>query len=295
MVGKALEVGWRHFDSACDYGNEVAVGAGLAHGMKVAGVKREDIFVTSKLWNTFHHPDHVELACRKTLKDLNLDYLDLYLIHFPIPLKYVPVETRYPPEWTHEVGGVMEEPDEKYTLGQTWAAMERLVDLGLVRNIGVANFNAALLLEVSKTARIQPAVNQIELHPHLSQKRLVDFCQKRGVVVTGFSPLGSSGYVEIGMDRGQSVGLLQDPKIVAIAERHGKSPAQVLLRWGVQRGTAVIPKTSSAGRLRENLDIFDFELTAEDMDAIYALNRDMRYNDPGVFCKGMGGDYPIWD
>jgi len=148
---------------------------------------------------------------------------------------------------------------ERCTLGDTWAAMERLVEKGLVRNIGVANFNAGLLLEILKTAKIQPAVNQIELHPHLNQKRLVQFCKDKGKAVTGYSPLGSSGYVEIGMDRGQSVGLLQNPSVLEIAARVGKTPAQVLLRWGVQKGNAVIPKTSSVARLRENKDLFGFE------------------------------------
>ncbi|GMH94562.1 hypothetical protein TL16_g12941 [Triparma laevis f. inornata] len=146
-----------------------------------------------------------------------------------------------------------------------------------------------------KKSKIKPAVNQIELHPHLSQNRLVEFCKGKGITVTGFSPLGSGSYVELGMDNGQGIGLLQDPLILSLASKHSKSPAQILLRWGVQRGTAIIPKTSSERRLRENLDLFDFELEEEDVEGIEGLNRNMRYNDPGVFCKGMGGDYPIWD
>ena len=295
VVSEAVQQGWRHFDSACDYGNEIEVGKGLALGRAASGVERKDLFVTSKLWNTFHLPDHAEMACRKTLEDLDLDYLDLYLIHFPIPLKFVPIAARYPPEWTEEVGGVMVPAQERCTLGDTWAAMERLVEKGLVRNIGVANFNAGLLLEILKTAKIQPAVNQIELHPHLNQKRLVQFCKDKGKAVTGYSPLGSSGYVEIGMDKEQSVGLLQNPSILEIAARVGKTPTQVLLRWGVQRGTAVIPKTSSVTRLRENKHLFGCEQKKREIEAIDGLDRKMRFNDPGVFCKGMGGDYPIWD
>ena len=181
------------------------------------------------------------------------------------------------------------------TIQQTWAAMENLVEKGLVKNIGVANFNAALLLQLLQTAKIKPAVNQIELHPRLQQSRLVSFCQSRGIQVTGFSPLGSTGYVQIGMDRGEGVGLLENPDILSIASKHSKSPAQVLLGWGTQRNIAVIPKCSSLNRLKENLDVLDFKLDEEDMEKIAALDRNLRYNDPGVFCKGMGGDYPIWD
>lgn len=154
----------------------------------------------------------------------------------------------------------------------------------------------SLLAQTPLTSLVtQPAVNQIELHPHLSQRRLVDFCKAKGIAVTGFSPLGSGSYVELSMDQGRGVGLLKDPAVLSIASKHGKTPAQVLLRWGVQRGNAVIPKTSSAARLAENLDVFGFELEGEDMEALYGLNLNARYNDPGVFCKGMGGDYPIWD
>lgn len=161
-------------------------------------VKRSDLFVTSKLWNTYHRPEHVEAACRKTLADLGLDYLDLYLIHFPIPLKFVPFETRYPPEWTHDPSGENVMVPDPVSISETWSAMESLVEKGLVKDIGVANFNAALILELLKKSKIKPAVNQIELHPHLSQDRLVEFCKAKGIAVTGFSPLGSGSYIELG-------------------------------------------------------------------------------------------------
>ncbi|GMI45239.1 hypothetical protein TrCOL_g4006 [Triparma columacea] len=299
MVSLALQNGWRHIDSACDYGNEVEVGQGIRDGLAAANLARSDVFVTSKLWNTYHSPSHVEAACRKTLTDLGLDYLDLYLIHFPIPLKFVPFDKRYPPEWVHdpdsETENVMVPDPTSPTIHETWAAMESLVEKGLVKNIGVANFNAALLLQLMQKATIKPCVNQIELHPRLQQSRLLKFCQDHGVQVTGFSPLGSASYVQIGMDRGQGTGLLSEPAVVEIAEKYGKSTAQVMLRWGVQRGTAVIPKCSSEERLKENLNVLDFVLDDEDEGKIRELDRNLRYNDPGVFCKDMGGDYPIWD
>ena len=211
----------------------------------------------------------------------------------------MPFGKRYPPEWIHDPSSSTENtmvPDPtKPTIGDTWSAMENLVKKGLVKTIGVANFNAALLLQLLQTATIKPSVNQIELHPRLQQSRLLSFCASHDIAVTGFSPLGSTGYVQIGMDRGEGVGLLDNPSITAIAEKHGKTPAQVLLGWGAQRGTAVIPKCSSLGRLRENLNVMDFRLDEEDFRVIGELDKNWRYNDPGVFAVGMGGDYPIWD
>ena len=164
VVSKALEIGWRHVDSACDYGNEKEVGEGIAEAMGKHGIKREDLFVTSKLWNTYHSPEHVEAACRKSLDDLGLDYLDLYLIHFPISLKFVPFEDRYPPEWVHDPSSKTENVmvPADVPIADTWRAMESLVAKGLVKNIGVANFNASLLLQLMKTAKIKPAMLQIE-------------------------------------------------------------------------------------------------------------------------------------
>lgn len=277
MVSLALQNGWRHIDSACDYGNEKEVGLGISDGLKSANLTRSDIFVTSKLWNTYHSPTNVESALRRTLKDLGLDYLDLYLIHFPIPLKFVPFDKRYPPEWVHDpdVEGedkMIEDPTRP-TIGETWKAMEELVRKGLVKNIGVANFNSALILQVLQTATIPPSVNQIELHPRLQQDRLLEFCKGKGIAVTGFSPLGSTGYVQIGMDRGEGVGLLENEVVVEISQKHSKTPAQVLLRWGTQRGHAVIPKCSSLNRLIENLSSTDFNLDDEDMERIGKLDR----------------------
>ena len=268
--------------------------------MKELNLSRKEVFITSKLWNTYHHPDHVEAACRKTLKDLNVDYLDLYLIHFPIPLKFVPFEKRYPPEWVHDPSSktqnVMIAEESGVTIAETWAAMESLLKKGLVKNIGVANFPAVLILELLKTAKVLPAMNQVELHPYLSQTRLIDFCKSKGINVTGFSPLGSAGYVEIGMDCNESrgPGLLHEPLIKELAVKYGRSPAQILLRWGVQRGTAVIPKTSSVARMIENRDLYNWDIEEGDMARIFELNKDWRFNDPGEFCKGMGGDYPLY-
>merc|ERR1712183_98457 len=225
-----------------------------------------------------------------SLIDLGLEYLDLYLIHFPISLKYVPIETRYPPEWVHDPNATNPKMElETVPITETWGAMEELVAAGIVKNIGVANFRAALLMELLKTAKIGPQVNQFEVHPFLIEEQLIDYCQRVGVAVTGFSPLGAGSYVSIGM-AGDAETVLKSKVVVDIAASVSKSPAQVVLRWAIQRGISVIPKSTNPERLRENLDLFSFELSEGDMTRISGLHRGRRYNDPGVFCKGMGCD-----
>ncbi len=295
-VVEAVRAGYRHFDSAADYANEQQTGEGLARAVADGLVAREDLWITSKLWNTFHAAEHVEEACRKTLSDLGLDFLDLYLIHFPIALQYVPIEERYPPEWV--VDPEAETPQMERApvpLHETWAAMEALVDKGLVKRIGVCNYNSALLHDLMAYARIKPAMLQIEAHPYLTQERLIRLAGDYGIDVTAFSPLGAQSYFELGMaDREES--LLGAAPVMVAAEAHGKTPAQVLLRWGVQRGTAVIPKTSRPERMRENIAIDDFELSAVEMAAISALNLNRRFNDPGTFTEAAFGTFhPIYD
>lgn len=296
VVREAVETGYRHLDCACDYGNEAEVGQGLREVFESGTVKREDLWVTSKLWNTYHAREHVRPACERTLKDLGLDYLDLYLIHFPIALKYVPFDLRYPPEWVQDPAA--EAPCMEFArvpLSETWAGMEQLVRDGLVRNIGVCNYNTGLLADLLNYAEIPPAVLQVESHPYLVQEKLFRFCREHDIAYTAFSPLGALSYFSLGMaSEDQSV--IRNPVITSIAERLGRTPAQVLLRWGVQRGTAVIPKTSRRERMEENLAIGDFELTAEDMAAITGLDRHLRFNDPGDFGPAAFNTFrPIYD
>ncbi|MDB5312892.1 MAG: aldo/keto reductase, diketogulonate reductase [Gemmataceae bacterium] len=296
LVQQAIRVGYRHLDSACDYGNEAEVGAGLRAALADGLCRRDELWVTSKLWNTYHAREHVRPAVERTLRDLGLDFLDLYLVHFPIAQRFVPFERRYPPGWFFDPDA----PDPRMEfarvpLAETWAALEELVDIGLVRHIGVCNYGTAMLSDLLNSARIPPAVLQVEMHPYLTQEKLLRFCREMGIAVTAFSPLGAPSYVPLGMaDSGESV--MDQPVVLAAARRHGKTPAQVALRWGVQRGTAVVPKTERPDRLVENLAIFDFELSAEEMAAIGALNRDRRFNDPGVFCeKAFNTFCPIYE
>jgi len=260
-------------------------------------VKREDLFIVSKLWNTFHRPEHVKMAVKKSLADLGLEYLDLYLIHFPIPLKFVAIEARYPPEWIHDptAANPCMAPDETVTYQQTWQAMEELVEEGLVRNIGCCNIGVSMMRQVLQYCKVRPAVLQVEMHPFNSQEKLHRFCREQEIQVMAFSNLGAASYVELGMATAEDSCL--SPQIVQdLAKKYNKSAGQVVLRWGVQRGTAVIPKTAKKERLAENMGLFDFNLTEEEMEGINALNKNKRFNDPGHFCEAaFGGFYPIYE
>lgn len=296
LVHAAIEAGYRHLDSAADYGNEKEAGEGIKSALAAGLCQREDLWVTSKLWNTYHRPEHVRAACEKTLSDLGLDYLDLYLIHFPIALKFVDFDVRYPPEWFFDPDAEAPRMEiDPVPLHQTWAAMEDLKASGLVKHIGVCNYNSALLHDLMAYAKQKPEVLQVEAHPYLTQERLIKLAQDYGMTVTAFSPLGALSYVSLDMAT-ENESVLEMEAVKVAAARLGKTPAQVVLRWGVQRGTAIIPKTARRGRLKENLALFDFELNAEEMQAISALNRNRRFNDPAVFCEAAFNTfYPIYD
>ncbi|MEM7559579.1 MAG: aldo/keto reductase [Planctomycetota bacterium] len=296
MVYEAIKQGYRHLDSACDYGNEKEAGEGIARAIGDGLCTREELWITSKLWNTFHRAEHAPAAMEKTLTDLGLDYLDLYLVHFPIALKHVPIEERYPPGWFFDPDA--ENPcleADVVPIAETWQAMEALYAEGNAKHIGVCNFGTSLLRDLLSYAKVPPTVLQVESHPQLVQAKLVRFCQEHNIAYTAFSPLGSSSYVELGMaTEGDS--LLGNQAVGEIASKHERTPAQVLLRWGVQRGTAVIPKTSRKDRLAENLSVFDFELSEEEMSTISAMDAGRRFNDPGVFCdQAFGTFFPIYE
>ncbi|KAJ7631730.1 NADP-dependent oxidoreductase domain-containing protein [Mycena polygramma] len=283
-VYNAIKAGYRLFDGACDYGNEKEAGEGVRRAISEGLVKREDLFITSKLWNTFHAKEHVHALAKKQLAAWGLEYFDLFLIHFPIALKYVDPAERYPPEWFGPDGKTVHLQDTP--LQETWTAMEELVDAGLVKNIGISNCQGSLLIDIFRYARFKPQVLQVELHPYLTQEPLLALAKSLGVAVTAYSSLGPQGYYEISLDHGAS-SLLSLELVKSIASKHNKSPAQVLLRWATQRGTAVIPKSDIKQQYLENLEIQSFTLEPEEMKAISGLNCNLRMNDPADIDKRL--------
>jgi alcohol dehydrogenase (NADP+) len=247
----ALEAGFRHLDCAERYRNEREVGSALQAALAAGAFAREDIFVTTKLWNSNHRPERVEPACEASLERLGLNYLDLYLIH--TPFAFQPGDDQDPRD---QNGNVLYDHD--VTLLDTWKALEALVDDGKCRAIGLSDVGLNELKSSYESARIKPAVVQVESHPYLPEMELLEFCKEKGIVLLAFAPLG----------HGMRPGLLEDPVISAIAARVGKTPAQVLLAWAVQRGTAVLTTPKSAARARESFDI-----SALPQDALDEMNR----------------------
>ena len=234
----ALEAGFRHFDCAERYRNEREVGESLQEGLAAGGIGRDDLFVTTKLWNTNHRPERVAPAFDASLNRLRLDYLDLYLIH--TPFAFQPGDEQDPRD---QDGNVVY--DSGITLFETWSAMEDLVDRGRCGAIGLSDISLNELLPLYEAARIKPSVIQVESHPYLPETELLKFCKEKGIVLLAFAPLG----------HGARPGPIEDPVITAIAARVGKTPAQVLLAWAVQRGTAFLTTPRSAARAKENFDI----------------------------------------
>jgi alcohol dehydrogenase (NADP+) len=271
----ALEAGFRHFDCAERYGNEREVGKalqeGLAGGGPGGGITREDIFVTTKLWNSNHRPERVEPAFEASLVRLGLKYLDLYLIH--TPFAFQPGDNQDPRD---QNGNVLY--DQGVTLLDTWKALEALVDHGKCRAIGLSDITLDMLKPIYESARIKPAVVQVESHPYLPETELLEFCKERGIVLLAFAPLG----------HGMKPGLLEDPVISAIAARVGKTPAQVLLAWAVQRGTALLTTPRSAARAKENFDIS--RLPEDALDEINRIQTRQRLNP--VVNTGVPGFIP---
>ncbi|KAH8899417.1 Aldo/keto reductase [Thozetella sp. PMI_491] len=282
VVYNAIKAGYRLFDGACDYGNEVECGQGVARAIKEGLVKREELFIVSKLWNTFHEAERVEPIVRKQLADWGLEYFDLYLIHFPVALEYVDPSVRYPPGW--HVDGDSKVSRSNATIQETWGAFEKLVASGLSRSIGISNFQAQLVYDLLRHAKIPPATLQIEHHPYLVQQELVNLCKAEGITVTAYSSFGAQSFLEFKMAHAESaVPLFEDTTIKSIADKHGRTTAQVLLRWATQRGLAVIPKSSSEERLKANLACTDFDLTDGEIASISALNKGIRFNQPSNY------------
>jgi aldehyde reductase len=266
-----MEAGFRHFDSAERYRNEREVGEALQIGLAAGGIAREDIFVTTKLWNSNHRPERVEPAFEASLDRLRLKYLDLYLIH--TPFAFQPGDEQDPRD---QNGNVLYDPD--VTLLDTWRAMESLVDHGKCRAIGLSDIGLNEVKTIYESARIKPTVVQVEAHPYLPETELLEFCKEKGIVFLAFAPLG----------HGMRPGPLEDPVISGIAARVGKTSAQVLLAWAVQRGTALLTTPRTAARARENFDIS--ALPEHDLDEINRIQTRLRLNE--VVKTGIPGFIP---
>jgi diketogulonate reductase-like aldo/keto reductase len=284
----AAEVGYRHFDCAAVYGNEAHIGESLG-AIMAGGVSREALWVTSKLWNDQHGVGNVIPACRQSLQDLQLDYLDMYLVHWPFPNYHAPgvsVDSRSPDArpYIHE------------EFMETWGQMEKLVERGLVRHIGTSNMTIPKLKLLLRDANVKPAVNEMELHPHFQQPRLFAYVREQGIEPIGFSPIGSPARPE--RDRTPAdTAPIEDPVIIEIARRHDVHPAVVCVKWAVQRGQTPIPFSTTRSHYVANLRATVTDpLTEEEMDAIAGIDRDCRLIKGQVFLwrEGQGWE-ALWD
>ncbi|KAM0708032.1 hypothetical protein Q7P35_004681 [Cladosporium inversicolor] len=287
-VYNAIKVGYGLFDGAYDYQNEHEAGQGIKRAIDEGLVKREEVFVVTKLWNNYHQKDHALAAAKAQNEAWGLGYIDLYLIHFPIALKYVSPETLKYPAWWQDASRttIALEP---IPLRETWEALETVVDTGLAKSIGISNAQAQTLFDLQTYARHPVSSLQIEHHPYLVQPTLITLAQKLNIAVTAYSSFGPQSFKELPpafSARTNDIALLWDVDVVQkAAARTGKTAAQVLLRWATQRGIAVIPKSNNKDRLAQNLEVTDFDLEEVEIEAISGLDRGLRFNDPGYYLE----------
>ncbi|XP_024434385.2 estradiol 17 beta-dehydrogenase 5 [Desmodus rotundus] len=284
-IKTAIDVGYRHIDSSYVYLNEEEVGRAIQKKIADGTVKRDDIFFTSKLWLTFFRPELVRTALEMSLRKLQLSYVDLFLIHFPAALK--PGEEILPKDPHGKI--IFDTVD----LCSTWEALEKCKEAGLTKSIGVSNFNRRHLEMILNKSGLQykPVCNQVECHLYLNQSKLLEFCKSQDIVLTAYAALGSDPKKDW-VTKDNPV-LLEDPVLHAIADKHQRTPAQVALRYQLQRGVVVLAKSFSEKRIRENFQVFDFQLTPEDMKTLDGLNRNIRYFNTTAFADHP--DFPFHD
>ena len=288
-VRTAVEMGYRHIDCASVYGNEKQIGEVLAQLFADNVVKREDLWITGKLWNDKHEPEAARASFMQSLHDLQLEYLDLYLIHWPFP-------NYHPPKCSIDSRSPNAIPYDHQRYMATWRVLESLVDAKLVRHIGTSNMTVPKLSLVVRDARIAPACNEMELHPHFQQRALFDYCKQHGIVPIGYSPLGSPGRPERDKTDHDSVDM-EDPVIVAIARDHGVHPAAICLKWAVANGQVPIPFSTKERNIRSNLEaVCGDPLTTREKEAIDGIDRDCRLIKGHVFLwEGARDWHDLWD
>lgn len=281
-IRSAITIGYRHFDCAFIYMNEKEIGQAFADVFSAGDVKREEVWITSKLWNNSHRKEDVIPTLKRTLSDLQLDYLDLYLVHWPHVFK---------PEFFNASNAEETLSTAEVPHIETWHGMEEAVELGLAKHIGVCNFNKHKLKALSEQATIVPEMNQVELHPMLHQSDLLEFCEENGTHVTAYSPLGSPDRSDA-MKANNEPDLFAIPVIKELAEKHECSEAQIMIAWAMERGTAVIPKSVNPGRQQQNFKSAQIKLDADDMQKMASLDEGYRYV-KGQFWAFEGTEYSM--
>ncbi|EHA62965.1 aldo/keto reductase [Synechococcus sp. WH 8016] len=286
-VREAIKIGYRHIDCASVYGNEKEVGDAIRDAIQNHEVTRSELWITSKLWSNCHGKDRVEAALNQSIQNLGVDYLNLYLIHWPVSIK---------PEkpFAESVDDLLS--PEQSPIGETWEAMESACEKGLTRHIGVSNFSIQKLQKLISSCKQKPEVNQVEHHPLLQQQALLEYCASEGILITAYSPLGSMDRPEAFKVKDAPV-VLENPVIRSIAETRGCSPAQVVLAWDVQRGISAIPKSVKPSRLLENLQAAEIKLSTSELQTMEALDQNIRLVN-GSFWVMEGGPWTLqslWD
>lgn len=266
IVKEAINCGYRHFDCAFSYGNEEQVGKAIKEAIDAKTVRREDLFIVTKLWITYTRPDRVLKCLEKSLKKLGLSYVDLYLLHWPLGL-----EQQDGTPFPKDSNGLLIE-DKSFDLCQTWKAMEELVTKGVTKSIGISNCNSKQVEQVLAASKIKPLVNEMEVHPYLTNTKLIEFCHSKGLLVTAYSPLGGQKDAIPGMRPKERKEAIKDPLVKKLADKYKKNAGQILIRFAIERGLLIIVKTSSKERLTQNMEVWDFQLTKEEVKQLEALN-----------------------